>query len=320
MKTLRYRIGSLVLAIVAVCVLTLAQAAEWPSSTITIVVPTAPGGGTDLSARTFAKYAKDELGVQMIVMNVPGGGSYNGTKKAHDSAPDGNTILFSHNTVIANYITGIAPYSFDGFEVGPRVVSDTALGLFVNTKFPAKDMKEFVEYAKAHPGQVSSATEIGATTYFLLMSLQEATGIELKLVDAGNNAERATALLGGHIDSMPNSYGTVQGYVKSGDFRSLGFTGKKRNAVFPDIPTCVEQGVDFVYPGYEFSFFFPKGTPVEILEKFDAAAEKIVNSEGYKKDILKLGFEAKYLNRTDNYNDYKEMQELYTRLAADMKK
>ena len=306
-------------AVVAVAMTSACQALDWPKSTITIVVPTAAGGGTDLSARTFARHAREVLGVQMVVMNVPGGGSFNGTKKAHDSAPDGNTILFSHNTLIANYVTGLAPYSVDGFEIGPRTVSDNALGLFVGKDFPAKDMKEFVEECKRRPGQVSSATEVGANTYFLLMALQNATGIELKIVDAGNNAERATAVLGGHIDSMPNSMGTVKGYVESGDFRSLGFTDKVRNEVFPDIPTCQEQGVDFVFPGYEFSFFFPKGTPEEIVAKFDEAAKQVVNSEAYKKDILKLGFVPKYLDRNENTRDYAEMQKMYEELAAQMR-
>lgn len=308
-----------VAAMIAVLAATAVQALDWPKSTITIIVPTAAGGGTDLSARAFAKYAKKVLGVQMIVMNVPGGGSFNGTKKAHDSAPDGYTVMFSHNTVIANYVTGLAPYSVDGFEIGPRTVSDNALGLFVGKDFPARTMPEFIAECKKRPGQVSSATEIGANTYFLLMALQNATGIELKVVDAGNNSERAAAVLGGHIDSMPNSMGTVKGYVESGDFFSLGFTDKVRNEVFPDIPTCMDQGVDFYFPGYEFSFFFPKGTPPEVVAKFDEAAKEIVNSDAYKKDILNLGFVPKYLDREANTKDYAEMQKMYEELAAQMK-
>lgn len=297
-----------------------APAAEYPKSAISLIVPAAAGGGTDLSARTFAKYAKAELGQPLVVVNVGGGGGFNGTKKVHDAAPDGYNVLFFHNNVILNHLSGVAPYSIEGFEVGPRLVSDSATGFFVSAASPWKTMPEFIAAAKAKPGEISTATEIGGYTYFMILSLQEAVGIALKMVDVGGNSEKATALLGGHIDSMPNSYGTVQGYVKSGDFRSLGFVSEKRSDVFPDVPTCEEQGVVYSYPGYEFSFFFPKGTPKEIIRKFDDAAQKIAGDERFKKDIQKLGFAVSYLAPEENLKSYQEMEKMYERLAAAVKK
>ncbi len=309
-----------VMAALAVFALGLAQALDYPKSAVSLIVPAAAGGGTDLSARTFAKYAKAELGQPVVVVNVTGGGGFNGTKKVHDSAPDGYNVLFFHNNVILNNLSGVAPYSIEGFEVGPRLVSDSATGFFANASSPWNNMKEFIEAAKAKPGEISTATEIGGYTYFMILSLQEQAGIKFKMVDVGGNSEKATALLGGHIDSMPNSYGTVQGYIKSGDFRSLGFVSKDRSTVFPDVPTCIEQGVQYSYPGYEFSFFFPKGTPAEIVAKFDAAAKKIAAMESFRKDIEKLGFMVQYLPPAENLKSYGDMQDMYKKLAASVKK
>ncbi len=297
----------------------LASAGDYPKSAISVVVPAGAGGGTDLSARTFAKYAKAELGQPLVVVNVGGGGGFNGTKKVHDSAPDGYTILFFHNNVILNKLSGVANYSIEGFEVGPRLVSDSATGWFVNAKSKWQTMKDLVDDAKARPGEISTATEIGGYTYFMILSLQEQMGIKLKMVDVGGNAEKATALLGEHIDSMPNSFGTVQGYIKSGDFRSLGFVSKDRSTVFPNVPTVAEQGVAYSYPGYEFSIFFPKGTPKDIIDRVDAAAKKIAADDKFKKDIEKLGFMVSYLPPAENLKSYQAMEAMYTKLAESVK-
>lgn len=293
---------------------------DFPKGTISLVVPAGPGGGTDLSARTFAKYAAKIFKQNIVVLNVTGGGGSNGTKKVFDAKPDGATVLFFHNNVILNNLSGVAPYSVDGFEVGPRFVTDAAVGLFVNAKNGPKDMPEFIKLANENPGKLKVATEIGGYTYFFLLTLKEATGITFNMVDVGGNAEKSTALLGGHIDAMPNSFGTAQGYVKSGDFRCLGFPIKERSSVFPDVPTCTEQGVNLLYPAYEFSMFFPKGTPESVIKAFDDAAKMISEDQQAYEDIKKLGFQLNYMERGQNAKDYAEMEALYKKLADNVKK
>ena len=319
---MRTRFKIVFMTILAVLLMSgFAQAADYPKSAISLIVPAAPGGGTDLNARLLAKYAKDFLGQSLVVVNVTGAGGFNGSKRVHDAAPDGYTVLFYFNNgMILNKISGIAPYSIDGFEIGPRIVSDVGTGIFVNTSSPWKNMQDFINAAKAKPGTISVATEIGTHSHYLLLSLQEKLGVQLKLVDAGSNTEKTTTLLGGHIDSMVNSYSTNQSYVKSGDFLCLGFVNKTRHPAFPDVPTIMEQGLDYSYPGYEIGLYFPKNTPKEIIATFNEVVKKVTELPAYQADLSKLGYVINYLPDDANYKDFLEMEALYKSLAASVKK
>jgi tripartite-type tricarboxylate transporter receptor subunit TctC len=315
------RLCALFLIAAAVLAASLARALEYPKSAISLIVPAAAGGGTDLTARLFAKYAKDFLGQSLVVVNVGGAAGFNGCKRVHDAAPDGYTVLFFHNNgLILNKISGVAPYSLEGFEAGPRTNADAATGFFVNASSPWKTMKDFIDAAKAKDGGISTATEVGGYTYYMILSLQERFGIKLKIVDVGSNSEKTTALLGGHIDSMPNSFTTNQNYVKSGDFRFFGFVAATRSTAFPDVPTVMEQGLDYSYPGYQIGIFFPLNTPKEIIAKFDEAAKKVSEHPAYQADIKKLGFSINYLPSGENHKDLLEMQAMYEKLAASIKK
>ena len=95
----------------------------------------------------------------------------------------------------------------------------------------------------------------------MVKSFEAATGVQFNLVDVGSNSDKCTALLGGHIDIMPNQYSTAKGYIESGDFVALGFPAEERSAVYPDVPTAKEQGVDCSYNGYEFGLLPAPRTP-----------------------------------------------------------
>lgn len=318
--TMRKKIRIFLMCAVAVLAMGLAGAAEYPKSAISLIVPAAAGGGTDLTARLFAKYASEILGQPIVVVNVGGAAGFNGCKRVHDAAPDGYTVLFFHNNgLVLNKISGVAPYSLEGFEACPRTTADSATGFFVNATSPWKTMPEFIEGVRAAPGKYSTATEVGGYTYYMILSLQNKFGIKFKIVDVGGNSEKSTALLGGHIDSMPNSFTTNQGYVKSGDFRCLGFVNDTRSTAFPDIPTCREQGLDYSYPGYQIGTFFPLKTPKEIIAKFDEVAAKVSQNEQYQAALKKLGFSISYLPSNENYDSLLEMQKMYTELAESIK-
>lgn len=179
------------LAVATFAFASIVGAADFPKGAISIVVPAAPGGGTDLSARVFAKYAQKVLGQPVVVVNVSGGGGSSGTKKVYDAKPDGANILFFHNNVVLNNISGVASYSYDGFEVGPRMVTDAAMGLFVNKSSGWNTINDFIEYCGQNPGKATVATEIGGYTYFFLLSLQDKTGVEFNIVDAAAILKRA---------------------------------------------------------------------------------------------------------------------------------
>lgn len=290
--------------------------AAWPGSSVSIVVPAGAGGGTDLIARVMAEKLTAKLGQTFVVLNVTGAGGSNGISQVHDAAPDGNTILFFHNAMLINKVTGVSDYSYDGFEVGPHVVTDNATGFYVRSDAPYSTYPELVEYCKAHPGEVTMGVEVGGFTYMMVKSFEAATGVEFNLVDVGGNADKCTALLGGHIDIMPNQYSTAKGYIDSGDFVALGFPAVERSTVYPDVPTAKEQGVNWVYAGYEFGFFFPKDTPSEIVDTFNDAVKALFDAGEVQDAVAKLGNEAVYETPADYQTMFAGIEAEYTKLWA----
>ena len=323
MKNIRKRLVTLGLAVLGtVCMAIGAQAEDttWPDTSVSIVVPASAGGGTDLLARTFAEKLTDKLGQSFVVVNVTGSGGSIGINQVHDAEPDGNTILFFHNAMLINKVTGVSSYSYDELAAGPHVVTDNATGFYVRSDAEYSTYPELIDYAKEHPGEVTMGVETGGFTYMMVKSFEAATGVEFKMVDVGSNADKCTALLGGHIDIMPNQYSTAKGYIESGDFVCLGFPSEERSDVYPDVPTAKEQGVDWTYNGYEFGFWFPEGTDQAIIDKLDTTVKEMFDNNEIQDDILKLGNEGVYMAPTDYQTLFEGIQEQYETLWADANK
>lgn len=292
------------------------MAASWPTRPVSIIVPAGAGGASDLIARVLAEKLTKKLGQAFVVVNVTGAGGSSGISQVHDAAPDGNTILCFHNALLINKVTGISSYSFDGFEVGPHIVRDGATGFYVSSKAPYKTYKELIDYCKQHPGEVVMGTEVGGFTFLITKSFEKTTGVQFNIVDVGSNAAKCTALLGGHIDVMPNQYLTCEGYIKSGDFIALGFPFKERNAIYPDVPTALEGGVDWEFPAYEYGFFFPKGTPQEILDIFNTTIKEMYDNNEIQDDLIKIGAEPVYMTPDDYKKVLNNIETEYTELWA----
>ena len=293
-----------------------ASGGGWPSGPVSIVVPASAGGGTDLLARVLAEKLTAKLGQSFVVVNVTGAGGSSGINQVHEAAPDGNTILFFHNALLINNVTGVSDYSYEGFAVGPHVVTDNDTGVYVSADAPYSTYPELIDYCKEHPGEVTMGVEVGGFTYMMVKSFEAATGVQFNLVDVGSNSDKCTALLGGHIDIMPNQYSTAKGYIESGDFVALGFPAEERSAVYPDVPTAKEQGVDWLYNGYEFGFFLPKDTPKDIQDTFDTAVAELMEDEEVQQAILDLGNEPTYLSPADYESQLADIQTEYEDLWA----
>ena len=289
---------------------------SWPTTSVQIIVPAGAGGGTDLLARTFAEKLTEKLGQTFVVVNVTGAGGSAGISQVHDAAKDGNTVLFFHNAMLINKVTGVSSYSYDEMAAGTHVVTDNATGFYVSADAPYKTYPELIEYCKENPGKVVMGVETGGFTYLMVKSFEAATGVKFKMVDVGGNADKCTALLGGHIDIMPNQYSTAKGYIESGDFIALGFPSEERSAVYPDVPTAKEQGVDWIYRGYEFGFWFPQDTDPEIIAKMDATIKEMFDNNEIQDAVLTLGNEGNYLSPADYLALFEEIQASYEELWA----
>lgn len=293
-----------------------AMAADWkPVKAIELVVPAAPGGNTDLSARTFAKYAQKKFGKPVVIVNVSGAGGYNGIKTAHEAKPDGHKVLYFHANVVTTNLMGTSPYDHTGFEVGPQVVEDASLSMFAGPKSGIKNLKGLVDAAKANPGKLKVATEYGAFTYFMLVKLQRDLGIQLNMIDVGSDSAKVTAMLGGFIDLMPKSTLGTADYIKNGDMIPLGVMQEKRPSNAADIPTFAEQGFKFTYPAYPFTMFFPKGTPADVQATFDKVAKEVTADKDFQNDLIKVGVVARYRAPADAAKNFDAIKAELSELA-----
>lgn len=290
-----------------------AAASDWkPEGTVSIVVPAGAGGDTDLSARVFAQYAKELTGVDFIVVNSNGAAGSVAANQVLESAPDGMTCLYGHALVNVANIAGVTDYNYTAFKIGPSFALEPAQQFYTFTeKYP--DLDSFIEAAKANPGQIKACTEVGAYTYYELLGFEKAAGIDLDLVDAGSTSDKIATMLSGQIDLMPGPYVNCKDYLETGDFTCIGVPTDERYEITKDLPTLKEQGIDYSYPNQEFSFYFPKETPDEVITWYDNLVKQILDSEEGKQALADLQMEPNYKSPADTE---KTEEETYNTIKA----
>lgn len=311
-----------ILGMVSLCAASLmalpSQAADvYPQKAIQVIVPVGAGGDTDVNARIFGKYLEKEFGQPVVVVNVKGGGGTIGMKKVLDAAPDGYTVLFYHGEAMIPKLAGLVDYGIEAFQVaGIGILDDTTvLATHKSAKF--KTMKDFVRYAKAHPGEVEFGILTGGYPHLIGIALQEIIGAKLNLVDVGGNAEKTVALKGRKIDLINTQYGLTKDYFTSGDFISLGLLSNNRNPLFPDIPTTKESGFPMEFNKF-FFYGMPKGTPAAVVDRFSAVMKKVVENPDYKAEAAKFYVTPTYMNPAEatayannQYQFFSKYQEMF---------
>lgn len=280
---------------------------DWkPTSTVSIVVPAGAGGNTDLSARVFAQYAKEMTGVDFIVVNANGAAGSVAANQVLSAEPDGMTFLYGHNLVNVANIAGVTDYNYTAFKLGPTFAKDPAQQLYVNSE-KYKNLDEFIEAAKAAPGQLKACTEVGAYTYYELLAFEKLAGIDLDLVDVGSNSDKIAAMLSGQVDLMPGAYINCKDYLTAGQFTCIGAPTEERYDLIKDIPTLKEQGVDLVYPDCDFSFYFPKDTPDEVITWYENLVQQILDDPKAQEAVANVDMMPYYLNAADSEKNDEEI-------------
>ena len=290
--------------------------AEWkPTSTVSIVIPAGAGGDTDLTARVLAQYAKEMTGVDFIVVNASGAAGSIAANQVLSSAPDGLTVLYGHNLVNVANVAGVTDYNYTAFKLGPTFAKNPANQLFVN---PEKydSLEAFIEAAKANPGKLKACTEVGAYTYYLILAFEKAADIDLDIVDVGSASDKVVAMLSKQVDVMPAAYLNCKDYLATGQFIALGAPTEERYDLIKDIPTFKEQGIDLVFPDCDYSFYFPKETPDEVIAWFDALVEEMEQNQECLDAISAITVIPYYLNSADSEKNDEAYFNTFTEIAA----
>ncbi|OGW29434.1 MAG: hypothetical protein A2X56_04780 [Nitrospirae bacterium GWC2_57_13] len=268
-----------------------AFADEYPSKVITIIVPFSAGGPTDTSARLLAQYMGETLKTQVIVENVAGAGGTIAAARVAGSPPDGYTVFFHHiGFSTAPSLYRKLPYdTLRDFEpIG--MVGDVAMTLVARKDFPAKDLKELIEYAKANKEKINLANAgLGAASHLCGMLFMTVIQTEFTTIPYKGTGPAMNDLLGGQVDFMCDQTSNTISQIKAGKIKVYGVTTRDRVSALPDVPTLQEAGL----PNFEVSvwqgLYVPKGTPKPIIDKLVHALQTSLANPTLKQRFDDLG-------------------------------
>lgn len=260
--------------------------AEYPEREIQLIVPTSAGGGSDRTARVYAKFVKEYLGKPVVVVNRPGGGGAIGISAVLNAKPDGYTMgqLMLPEVVSRQFDNPTAKFGADSFEyIGKSGIDNHIFAVRNDSKL--QTYQDMVAFAKANPGKLScGVTGVGGGPQLASLRWQKLAGVKLNLVSFKGGAQIRGALLGGHIDILCANTGAVSKVLKK--VRILALSADKPHPKYPNVPTLKSLGIN-LFVGTERILAMPKGTPAKILAKLRAAHQKTLANPKYRKAAKK---------------------------------
>ncbi len=280
---------------IGICFLTVAfagyaTAAEYPRKPIEVIVPYGAGGGSHLASELLVPGAEEVFGQPLKITCKPGAGGSLGASYVAKQKPDGYKLLYATLALpIGPHIAKVG-YKVSDF-IAIAQASDIAQVIAVGKDAPYNNAKEFVDYVKAHPGEItwahpgagSSLNFLGADAMFRMGIIKDVKGIPFKSTSQG-----IAAVLGGHINAISTFVPAIIENIKSGDLKIIGVSGSKRVPEIPDVPTFHEQGYDAMLTSWR-GIVMHKDTPPEIVKFLREGFEKIITSEDYGKRATLFG-------------------------------
>ena len=268
------------------------QAQDYPTRTVTVIVPFAAGGPADVMGRIASDIFSRHLGQSFVVENVAGAGGTVGATRAARANPDGYTLISGHlgtNALAPVFYPNLGYDPETSFEpVGLTAVQPELLA--VRKDIPVNNLKEFVAYAKANESKLNMGhAGVGSVSYIGCLLLNSAIGIKPTLVPFSGTAPVMNAILSGNVDYDCDPVLGPLPHVRAGTVKALAIAAKKRSPLLPDVPTSYEQG----FPQFDcapfYAIFAPKGTPKEIVDKLAAALSKGLDEPAVQNRLTDLG-------------------------------
>jgi tripartite-type tricarboxylate transporter receptor subunit TctC len=278
-----------------------AQAQDYPDHAVEFIVPWSPGGGSDTLMRLIAGNIEPYLGVEMPIINMPGVGGTVGLREASRRKADGYTISQVHEGLLVAHETGITEQNWDDFEPIALMTASPQY-LVVHPTEDYSDFNEFVEFAKAHPGEITMGVTLGGVPHLHAAMIEQAYGLKFKYVGYEGTGERVRALVGGNLDAAIGDVSSSAQFVENGDLLFLAVGSTERMPVTPDVPTFIELGQDlelYVTRG----IIMPKGAPQEARDVMEAALEALSKDATYVQQTKNAGAEVMFRGQED-YTTY----------------
>jgi tripartite-type tricarboxylate transporter receptor subunit TctC len=269
-----------------------ARAETFPSHQITIIVPFAAGGPSDVIARIVGDYLSRRLGQPFVMENVNGAGGTIGTTRAARAAADGYTLVMGH---MGTHAAAVALYPNLAYD--PRtdfapigLVVETPEVLVTRKDLPPSSLKEFVAYAKQNEAKLNMAhSGVGSISYVGCLLLNSAIGINPTLVPFTGSAPATNALLAGQVDYFCDPIVAQMAHVRAGALKGLAIAAAERHPLLPDVPSAAEQGLPQFSAAPFYALFAPKDTPAPVIATLAAALDQALDDEGTRKRLGDLG-------------------------------
>jgi tripartite-type tricarboxylate transporter receptor subunit TctC len=269
-----------------------AQAQDYPTRTITMIVPFAAGGPTDVISRIVTGHMAQTLGQSIIIENVVGAGGTTATARAARATNDGYTLITGHMGTHAASVPlypKLAYHPEKDFEP-VALLAGTPILILARKDFPPKDLKEFIAYVKANTEKLNAAhAGVGSVSHVSCELLNSVLGIKPTGVPFNGTGPAMNALVGGQVDYMCDQIVNAVPQINGGTIKAYAIATAERNPSLPDLPTTAEAGLPAFQAQAWNAIFAPKGTPAPVIAKLNAAASKALDDEGVRKRLLDLG-------------------------------
>jgi tripartite-type tricarboxylate transporter receptor subunit TctC len=290
---------------------------------ITIIVPNAPGGTNDITARLIAPVAEKELGTPVVVVNKAGAGTQTGVTEGALAKPDGYTLTMTAlPATLTVYLDPDRQAVPQIREMQPVALHNLDVGaVVVNAGSPYRTLKDLLNAAKAKPGEMKAATDgLMSADHMATLYFQKRTGTSFRLVHFDGGGPATTALAGGHTDVRFGKVGSVYAMLKAGKVRILSVMDKERSPYCPEVPTMAEDGLN-EYIWYNVTgISAPKGTPRSVVDAISAAVKKAVDSEEAKKRLAGVALIGRYMSPDEFAAYWKDFEKTIEPLVPEAKK
>lgn len=273
------------------CASSAGLAQTYPTKPVRIIVGFAAGGTSDIIARAMATQLSKVLGQQVVVENRPGAGGGIGMEQTSRASPDGYTLaLGSAGSMSINPHLRKLPYDVWRDFVPAAMFANASYVLNVHPSVPARNIKQLIAVARAHPDQLTFGTAgTGSTNHMGCLLFLSMAGVKARHIPYKGGAPALTDLMGGQIDWVIDPIVTTLPHVTGGRLRPLAVSTANRFALLPDLPTIAEAGV----PGYEFANWFgivaPAGTPAAVIERLNTASNEVLQRPEFKQQLSAQG-------------------------------
>jgi tripartite-type tricarboxylate transporter receptor subunit TctC len=262
-------------------------AQEYPSRTVSLIVPYPAGGGVDTVGRVIAQKLTEALGQQVLVLNRPGAGSVIGVRDGAKAAPDGYTLLM--------LVTGASLPPNTGYDLAKDfapigLIASIPIVIMAHPSLPAKSLAEVIALAKKQPGTLNVGTPPSPTlNYFGAELFKSITGTDITIVTYKGTGPLTTDLLGGHVMLAFNTLPPAIGNIQAGKLRAIAVAAPQRLAAIPDVPTTAEAGLPALDVVQYYGLTAPAGTPRPIVDRLNKELLTIVTSDDFKNRMAAAG-------------------------------